>query len=282
MAKMSRRDLIRVAAGGGLAAIAFRGTRAGAATDPQGTKMATQDAPTGRVVTIEAKPEPIPIDTAKTAVLVIDMQNDFGSKGGMFDRAGIDISGIQKAVGPTAQVIASARAAGMKIAYLKMGYRADLSDLGAPDSVNRVRHLRLNVGKVVRAPDGRESRILIRDTWNTDVVPQLAPRAGDLIVQKTRFSGFYETDLDARLRKLDIKHLIVTGCTTSICVDSTVRDAMFRDYACILLADCMAEPIGQGLPRSNHDASLLAVEVLLGWVSGSAQFIKALELRPSE
>jgi ureidoacrylate peracid hydrolase len=88
--------------------------------------------------------------------------------------------------------------------------------------------------------------------------------------------------LDARLRKLDINHLIVTGCTTSICVDSTVRDAMFRDYACILLADCMSEPIGQGLPRSNHDPSLLAVEVLLGWVSGSAEFIKALELSPSE
>jgi ureidoacrylate peracid hydrolase len=133
--------------------------------------MSTKNAPTGRVVTIEAKPEPIPIDAAKTAVLVIDMQNDFGSNGGMFDRAGIDISGIQKAVGPTAQVIASAQAAGRKIAYLKMGYRADLSDQGAPDSVNRVRHLRLNVGKVVRAPDGRESRILIRDTWKTDILP---------------------------------------------------------------------------------------------------------------
>jgi ureidoacrylate peracid hydrolase len=215
-------------------------------------------------------------------VLVVDMQNDFGAKGGMFERAGIDITGIQKAVGPTAQAIASARAAGLKIAYLKMGYRPDLSDLGAPDSVNRMRHLRLNVGKSVRAPDGRESRILIRDTWNTDIVPQLAPQADDLIVYKTRFSGFYETDLDAKLKKMDIKHLIVTGCTTSICVDSTVRDAMFRDYSCVLLADCMSEPIGQGLPRSNHDASLLAVEVLLGWVSSSAEFIRALESRPSE
>jgi ureidoacrylate peracid hydrolase len=242
--------------------------------------MASPDAPAGREVTIEAKPEPTSINTAKTAVLVVDMQNDFGAKGGMFDRAGIDISGIQKAVGPIAQVIASARAAGMKTAYLKMGYRPDLSDLGAPDSVNRMRHLRMNVGKSVRAPDGRESRILIRDTWNTDIVPQLAPQADDLIIYKTRFSGFYKTDLDARLRKMDIKHLIVTGCTTSICVDSTVRDAMFRDYSCVLLADCMSEPIGQGLPRSNHDASLLAIEVLLGWVSGSAEFIRALEQRP--
>jgi ureidoacrylate peracid hydrolase len=235
------------------------------------------DAPTGRVVTIEAKPGPIPIDTAKTAVIVVDMQNDFGAKGGMLDRAGIDISGIQKVVGPTARVLASARAAGVKIIYLKMGYRPDLSDLGAPDSVNRVRHLRMGVGHTVRAPDGRESRILIRDTWNTDIVPQLAPQADDVVVYKTRFSGFYQTDLDARLRKMGIKYLTVTGCTTSICVDSTVRDAMFRDYLCVLLADCMSEPIGDGRPRSNHEASLLTTEMTLGWVSDSDRFVKALQ-----
>ena len=231
----------------------------------------------GRAVTLDAKPEPIKIDTARTAVIVVDMQNDFGSKGGMFDRAGIDISGIQKAVAPTAKVLTSARRAGIKIIYLKMGYRPDLSDLGAPDSVNRERHLRMGVGQAVRAPDGRESRILIRDTWNTDIVPELKPQASDDVIYKTRFSGFYETDLDARLKKVGIRHLIFTGCTTSVCVDSTVRDAMFRDYLPVLLADCMSEPIGYGLPRSNHDASLLAAEVLLGWVSGSDQFVGALQ-----
>src|SRR6266705_715125 len=96
----------------------------------------------GRQAIIEASPEPITIDIARTAVIVVDMQNDFGSKGGMFDRAGIDISGIQKAVGPTAKVLASAREASIKIFYLKMAFRPDLSDLGAPDSVNRLRHLR--------------------------------------------------------------------------------------------------------------------------------------------
>lgn len=231
----------------------------------------------GRAITLDAKPEPLKMNTARTAVIVVDMQNDFGSKGGMFDRAGIDISGIQKAVAPTAQVLTSARRAGVKIIYLKMGYRPDLSDLGAPDSVNRARHLRLGVGQTVRAPDGRESQILIRDTWNTDIVSDLKPQAGDEVVYKTRFSGFYETDLDAKLKRLEIRHLIFTGCTTSICVDSTVRDAMFRDYLPVLLADCMSEPIGYGLPRSNHDASLLAAEVLLGWVSGSDQFLKALQ-----
>ena len=231
----------------------------------------------GRIVTLDAQPEGIMFDTAKTAVIVVDMQNDFGSEGGMFDRAGIDISGIQRAVAPTAKVLAAARAAGVRIIYLKMGYQPDLSDLGAPDSVNRVRHERLHVGEKVIAPDGRESRILVRDTWNTDIVPELKPNAGDDVIYKTRFSGFYETDLDARLQELGVKYLIITGCTTSICVDSTVRDAMFRDYLCVLLRDCMSEPIGQGLPRSNHDASLLNAEVLLGWVSDSDRFLKAIQ-----
>ena len=75
------------------------------------------------------------------------------------------------------------------------------------------------------------------------------------------------------------RHLIVTGCTTSVCVDSTVLDAMFKDYLCVLLADCMSEPIGQGLPRSNPDASLLTYEVVLGWVSDSDRFLKALRTR---
>ncbi len=231
----------------------------------------------GRVIKLDAKPDVFTFDAAKTAVIVVDMQNDFGSKGGMFERAGIDISGIQKAVGPTAKVLAAARKAGVKIVYLKMGFRPDLSDMGATDSVNRVRHLGfLKVGEKVTAPDGKESRILVRDTWNTDILPELKPEAGDDVVYKTRFSGFYETDLDARLKKLGAKYLIVTGCTTSICVDSTVRDAMFRDYLCVMLADCMSEPIGQALPRSNHDASLLTFE-FLGWVSDSDRLLKALQ-----
>jgi ureidoacrylate peracid hydrolase len=229
-----------------------------------------------RIIKIGAKPEPIAIDTAKTAVIVVDMQNDFGSKGGMFDRAGIDISGIQKVIGPTAKVLASARHAGVKIIYLKMGFRPDLSDLGCSDSPNRVRHLKFGVGKTVRAPDGTESRILIRDTWNTEIVAELKPQADDIVIYKHRFSGFYQTDLHARLKQLSTKYILFTGCTTSVCVESTVRDAMFRDYSCVLLADCMSEPIGYGLPRSNHEASLLIAQVLFGWVSGSDEFIKGL------
>jgi ureidoacrylate peracid hydrolase len=167
---------------------------------------------------------------------------------------------------------------GIKIIYLKMGYKPDLSDLGAPNSVNRVRHLRLGVGEKITAPNGSESRILIRDTWNTDIVSELKPQLGDDVVCKTRFSGFFETDLDTRLKKLGLTHLIITGCTTSICVDSNrVRDAMFRDYLCVLLADCMSEPIGHALPQSNHYASLLSAEMALGWVSDSERILKAVQ-----
>jgi ureidoacrylate peracid hydrolase len=134
----------------------------------------------------------------------------------------------------------------------------------------------MNVGKTVLAPDGKESRILIRDTWNTDILSGLKPKAEDIVMYKTRFSGFYKTDLDPTLKNLGIEYLIFTGCTTSICVESTVRDAMFRDYLSVVLADCMDEPIGHGLPRSNHEASLLSVEVLLGWVSNSHHFATAL------
>jgi ureidoacrylate peracid hydrolase len=174
-----------------------------------------------RLINLDAKPEAITLDPVMTAVIVVDMQNDFGSKGGMFDRAGIDISGIQEAVGPTAKVLAAARKLEIKIIYLKMGYKPDLSDLGAPKSVNRVRHLRLGVGEKIIAPDGNESRILIRDTWNTDIVPELKPQPGNDVIYKTRFSGFFETGLDTRLKKFGVTHLIIMGCTTSICVDST-------------------------------------------------------------
>ena len=231
------------------------------------------------VVILDAKPAPINIETSKTAVLVVDMQNDFGSKGGMFDRAGLDISMIQATVRPTSKVLEAARNAGISIVYLKMGFRPDLSDLGNVDSPNRTRHLRFGVGQKISAPDGTEGRMLIRDTWNTDIVPELKPEHGDTVVYKHRFSGFFETELDDVLKSLGIKYLIVTGCTTSVCVESTVRDAMFRDYSCVLLADCMGEPIGNGLPRSNHEASLLTMQTLFGWVSTSEEFLKSLPVK---
>ena len=227
-------------------------------------------------LSINARPQTVSLDRTHAAVIVVDMQNDFGSVGGMFHRGGLDISEIQAAVAPTAGVIQAARRVGIPVVYLKMGFLPDLSDIGPDGTANRDRHLFFGVGQTIEAPDGTPGRMLIRDTWNTDIVADLQPAPQDIVVYKHRFSGFFETELDDRLHSLGVKDLIFTGCTTSVCVESTIRDAMFRDYRCVLLEDCTAEPIGAGLARSNHEASLLVIETLFGWVSTSADLIEAL------
>ena len=228
-------------------------------------------------VRMAATPAPVEINPESTVFLVVDMQNDFVSQGGLLHGVGVDVPIVQRVVAPIARSLAAARAAGMPVVYLKMGFRADMADAGSDESPNRIRHLLAGLGAPVRVPDGSESRVLIRDTWNTDIIPELAPRPEDHILYHHRFSGFFETTLNGTLWKLGAKHLIVTGVTTSVCVESTIRDAMFYDYSCVLLADCTAEPLGHGLARSNHDATLLLVERLFGWVSTSEAFIKALD-----
>lgn len=195
----------------------------------------------------------------------------------MFGRAGIDVSGIQAAAVATRPVLHAARQAGIPVVYLKMEHAPDLSDAGPEDGPHRLKHKPMHVGEEVTAPDETRSRILVRDTWNTAVVPELAPEPGDIVVSKHRYSGFFQTELDDVLRGLGAKHLLVTGCTTSVCVESTVRDAMFRDYSCVVLEDCTAEPIGAAAPRSNKEASLLVIETLFGWVSTGAAVRRALE-----
>jgi ureidoacrylate peracid hydrolase len=232
------------------------------------------------MITIEARPQAVTLDPARTGVLVVDMQNDFGSEGGMFARAGIDVSGIRAVFGPIERVLSGARSAGMRVVYLKMGFREDLSDAGLPDAPNWLKHQPLKAGEHTTAPDGSASRILVRDTWNTEIVDELAPEPDDVVLYKHRFSGFYDTDLDAILRRLGIQSLIFTGCTTSVCVESTLRDAMFRDYRCLLLEDCTAEPIGDGLTRTNHEASILVVQTLFGWVARSDDLLRALAREP--
>jgi ureidoacrylate peracid hydrolase len=226
-------------------------------------ESATEHPPSSSLVSFEAKPAAVTIDPSKTTVVVIDMQNDFGSKGGMFDRAGIDIKEIQGVVNPISRVLAGSRKRSMRVIYLKMAFKPDLSDMGSKDSPNFIRHRLLGAGTNVKAPNGGESRIMVRDTWNTDIIDDLRPAASDTIIYKHRFSGFYQTKLEDTLRSFGTRHLIVTGCTTSICVESTVRDAMFRDFTPVVLSDCSAEPIGHDLKRSNHEASLLSIQLCL-------------------
>lgn len=232
--------------------------------------------PDTRIAAIDAKPEPVRVPLGTCAVLVVDMQNDFGARGGMFHRAGIDISPIERIVEPIARVIAAARSAGLPIVHLKMEHAADLGNMGGAGSPHAIKHGPLGVGQEVTAPDGRASRILVAGNWNTDIVPRLAPRDGDVVVSKHRYSGFFQTELDRVLKERDITHLVVTGATTSVCVESTVRDAMYRDYHCVVLEDCTAEPIAHDSPRSNHEASLLTMQILFAWISDSERFMAAL------
>ncbi|MBB5060488.1 ureidoacrylate peracid hydrolase [Granulicella aggregans] len=269
---MSRRKALRLA--GAFATAFSQGaakTLLAEIVDTQATEQV------GRRIKIPAKPAPIEVDLSKTAVIVIDMQNDFVSKSGMLDRLGADISMIQRAVAPTCQLIAAARRLGMTIIYLKMAFKPDLLDVGPEGSPNWIAHQYAGVGKTMTAPDGRAGRILVRDTWNTEVVAELEPKANDIQIYKHRYSGFFETDLDARLKQLGVRKLLVTGCTTSVCVESTVRDAMFLDYSSIVLEDCVGEPLGNDLARTNHEASLYVIAGRnFGWVSSSAQVIESM------
>ena len=177
-------------------------------------------------------------------------------------------------------VLLAARASGMKVVYLKMEFRPDLSDAGGPDSPNWLKHLPLGLGERISAPQAPDGRVLVEGTWNTAIIPELTPHPGDIVVSKHRYSGFYGTDLDVVLRGLGVKHLVFTGATTSVCVESTLRDAMYRDYTCLLLSDCVAEPIGNDLPRSNHEATLLVTQLLFGWVTDSNALLRALAVPP--
>ncbi len=230
-----------------------------------------------REILVDARPEAVRMRTNQTAVLVVDMQNDFASPGGMFDLAGIDISSVQGIIEPIATVLAAARVAGIPVFYLKMGFQPDLHDAGRPTSPTWLKHIPLRAGDEITAPDGSPSRILVRGGWGTQIVEQLRPQPGDEALYKHRYSGFFGTDLDERLRAHDVVTLVVVGATTSVCVESTVRDAMFRDYHCLVLEDCTAEPIAQDTSRSNHEASLTVLELLFCSVAKSSAMVDALE-----
>lgn len=227
-------------------------------------------------VLVEARPEPVRLVPARSAVVVVDMQNDFGSVGGMFEQAGIDISAIRSTIPSTVALLDASRRAGLTIVFLKMAFRADMSDAGAADSPNWVKHRPFKPGAHVISPTGVPSRVLVRDTWNTDIIDELRPTSADVVLYKHRFSGFFGTELEAILREAGIETLLFVGATTSVCVESTFRDAMFRDFHCLVVEDCVAEPIGSDLPRGNHDASLLVLQVLFGSVTDSRCVVSAL------
>lgn len=224
---------------------------------------------------VPARPYPFMLDRRNSAVLVVDMQQGFAGLGGWWDVAGVDVSGVRATLPRIARVLDACRQVAIPVIYLAM----DLE--GAQDvSDPRLDHYFASVRPPFATPKNRRAT-LPPGVRQSDILPELKPQAAETIIIKPHLSGFYETDLDVTLRDLGVTSLIFTGCTTSICVESTLRDASFRDYRCLALSDCMDEPIGSGYQRTNHEATLLQVELTFGWVADSAAFISALDDRPA-
>jgi ureidoacrylate peracid hydrolase len=226
---------------------------------------------------VEARPAAVDLDPARTAVIVVDMQNHFASPGGTFANGGIDTQPILDVIAPTARVLDAARDAGVAVIYLRVNAPSEPVPGGAPALRNsaggELRWRRYMELVATREPSNGALPPDASPTWNADIVDGLEPRPGELVVTKPRFSGFHGTDLHDQLQARGISDLVFTGCTTSICVESTLRDAYHRGYGCVLLEDCVAEPIGHG---ANHDATVLATELLLGYVTGADAVCVAL------
>ncbi len=176
---------------------------------------------------MDARPEPIDVELAKSAVVVVDMQNAFASKGGMLDIAGVDISDAPRVVSSIKTVLDAARQARVPVVYVQMGYKPDLSNSGGPNSPNWHKELAMNL---MNCRPELKGKLLTEGTWDFEIVEELKPEPGDLVVIKTRYSGFAGTTLDSQLRTRGIRYLFFVGIATNVCVESTLRDAYFQDY----------------------------------------------------
>jgi ureidoacrylate peracid hydrolase len=216
---------------------------------------------------LNARPDPVEVDFAKSALIVVDVQNAFASKKGMLDLAGLDISDAPRVVQAVKEVVDSARQAGLPIVYLQMGYQPDLSDGGGPESPNW--HKELGIRMMNCQPE-LKGKLVTVGSWDFDIVDEIKPKPDDLVIVKTRYSGFARTPLDEELRKRGIRYLFFTGIATNVCVESTLRDAFFLDYWPILIADA-----AMGSQPQMHEATLHNVEAFFGWTIPAAEFMQA-------
>ncbi len=218
---------------------------------------------------LATRPEPIDIEPAATAVVIVDMQNAFASTGGMFDIAGHDISGAAPAVEATGLVADAARAAGSPVVYLQMGYSADLATGGGPESPNYQKELAL---VVMRQRPELSGTLLVEGTWDWQIVDALAPEPGDLVVAKTRYDGFIRTDLAEELRARQVRNLLFCGIATNVCVESTARSAFFNEFWPILVTDAM----NHAGPDFMRAATEWSFEHVFGWLctaQGAVEFL---------
>ena len=228
-----------------------------------------------RTVTLPARPEPIRVRVDHTAVVVIDMQNAYASPGGYLDLAGFDIDGASRVVEQTAKVLDTARAAGMPVIYFQNGWDPDYVEAGGQGSPNWHKS---NALKTMRQRPELMGKLLARGGWDYALVDALAPQAGDIVLPKTRYSGFYNSQLDSVLRSRGIRNIVFVGIATNVCVESTLRDGFFLEYFGIMLEDATH----QAGPEFVQKAAIYNVETFFGWVSTVADFCGAFGQIPEE
>jgi len=221
-------------------------------------------------VKLDTRPEPLEVALDKSALVVVDMQNAFASPGGLLDLAGIDISGAARVVRTIRTLLTAARAARVPVVYLQTGYKPDLSNGGGEASPNPRKETALCL---MRARPELRGQLLIEGTWDFQIVTELAPEAGDVVVLKTRYSGFAGTTLDSVLRVRESRYLIFVGIATNVCVESTLRDAYFHEYWPILVTDGAM----QAGPPAAHEATIFNVESFFGWTLSASSLLRTLE-----
>jgi nicotinamidase-related amidase len=220
---------------------------------------------------VAANPYPWPYDgalePANTALVIIDMQTDFCGKGGYIDGLGYDISVTRAPIEPIQRVLARARALGYHVIHTREGHRPDLSDLPA-NKRWRSRVLQHGgPGQTGIGDPGPCGRVLVRGEPGWEIIPELAPKPGEPIIDKPGKGSFCATDLDMLLRQTGVRNLILTGITTDVCVHTTMREANDRGYECLILGDCCA-----ATDTGNHTAALKMVTMqngVFGAVSNS-------------
>jgi len=225
----------------------------------------------GKYVIVQAEPEPIEIDVLKTAVLVVDMQNAFVHRGGFWDLVGFDISATEKIIEPCQEIVYAAREKGIKVIYLQMGCSPDFSDIGGPNSPASYKSRGL---ALIRQRPELKDKLYIYGTWGADIIEELEPKQGDIVIRKQKYDGFIGTNLDIVLGTYGIKYLVFIGTATNICVESTLRHAFFLQYFPILVSDAVSQ-IG---PSTTQEATIFNVRSIFGWVTTSEKLLNAIRL----
>ncbi len=235
--------------------------------------MSRPTVPRHGIVTVPARPENLPINPAETALIVVDMQNAYASPGGYLDLAGFDIAGAAGVIDRIALTVEAARAAGLTVVFFQNGWDPDYVEAGGPGSPN---WWKSNALKTMRERPNLEGTLLAKGTWDYALVEKLRPQSGDIVIGKSRYSAFYNTNLDSTLRARGVKTLAFCGIATNVCVESTLRDGFFLEYFSILLEDATH----QAGPAYLQEASVYNVETFFGWVSNTADFCGAIRQAP--